>query len=276
MTRRPASPLPETSFPLFLPGDRPDRIPKACTSGSDMVIVDLEDGVAPEAKTAARAGLFDALPDAPPVPLLLRLNAPRTTWYEDDLVLAAQPGVSGVMLPKAETVDELAALRARLRPGQVIIALVESARGLAAVETLAPHADRLAFGSIDYAVDIGCEESHEALLFARSRMVLAARLAGRPAPLDGVTTAIGDTAVIEHDAAHASGLGFGGKLLIHPAQIGPALDGFAPSLAQIEWAERVLTASTGGAMSLDGEMIDEPVILRARAIRERASLSSRN
>ena len=102
--------------------------------------------------------------------------------------------------------------------------------------------------------------------------MLASRLAGLPAPLDGVTTAIGDEAAVLEDSAHAVELGFGGKLLIHPAQIAPARQGFLPRPADIDWANRVIdAASQGGAVRVDGSMVDAPVVARARQILSRAN-----
>ena len=149
------------------------------------------------------------------------------------------------------------------------IALIESARGLAAARDIARACGRLAFGSVDFAADLGCAHTREALLLARLELVLASRLAGLPAPLDGVTTAIHDDALVESDARHAAELGFGGKLLIHPKQVAAALRGFAPGEAEIAWARRVLAAGGDGAVAVDGMMIDAPVRLRAERILSR-------
>jgi citrate lyase subunit beta / citryl-CoA lyase len=130
---------------------------------------------------------------------------------------------------------------------------------------------RLIFGSIDFAADIGCAHSREALLFARFAVVLASRLAGAPAPIDGVTTAFNDSGLVRDDAAYAASLGFGGKLLIHPAQIKPAAAGLLPGQAETAWTSRVLAvAGNGGAAALDGMMIDRPVRMRAEQILSRA------
>ncbi|MBH1974675.1 MAG: CoA ester lyase, partial [Rhodobacteraceae bacterium] len=114
--------------------------------------------------------------------------------------------------------------------------------------------------------------SRHALLSARSRLVLASRLAGIAAPIDGVTTSLRDATLIAEDCAHAVDMGFGGKLLIHPAQIGPARLGFAPSHEQITWAQRVLEADqTASAVQVDGAMVDAPVLARSRQILARAA-----
>ena len=266
MTDQRPEPLLMTSFPLFVPGDRSDRIAKACKLGTDTVIIDLEDGVAPARKVAARAALFDALPSEAEPQLVLRINPHNSSWHDDDLVLATHPGLSGIMLPKSETAEQVGALRRRLRPDQHVIALIETALGLQNIDDLAGKADRLAFGSIDFAVDLGCSETRHALLFARSRLVLASRLAGLPAPLDGVTTNVKNLSSVEEDAAYARDLGFGGKLLIHPNQLVAARKGFKPTAESIAWAQRINAAGSNGAVAVDGEMVDAPVLARARRI----------
>ncbi|WP_138470185.1 CoA ester lyase [Poseidonocella sp. HB161398] len=245
--------------PLFVPATRPDRFARAAESGADAVILDLEDAVAPGDKDRARAQLrfdFTALP------VILRINAAGTPWHAADL--AAASGAAAVMLPKAE---DLAVLGSLAAAGLAVIALVETARGIAAAREIAAHpaVQRLAFGSVDYAADLGCAHQPEPLLAARSELVLASRLAGIAAPLDGVTTALDDPAALAADTARARALGMTGKLCIHPRQIGPVLAGFAPAPSELDWARRVL-ASGDGAARVDGAMVDEPVRLRARAL----------
>ena len=142
--------------------------------------------------------------------------------------------------------------------------------GVGHVRAIASWCDRLVFGSIDYCSDMGLAHNQTALLHARSEIVLASRIAGLVAPLDGVTTSTNDTALIEADASHSAALGFGGKLLIHPAQIIPARRGFGPSLDEIAWAKRILEATqSSGAFAVDGAMVDAPVIAQAEAILNR-------
>lgn len=259
------------SFPLFVPADRPDRFAKACASGTDSVIIDLEDAVASDLKSAVRRIPRDALPSDRTVTLMLRINAPGTQWYRDDVAFARATGFDAVVLPKAETPEQIADLRAALNPGQKILGLVETVRGVARMTELAEATDRLAFGSIDLSADMGCENTHMAFLPIRSQIVQAARLAGRPAPLDGVTTATRDPGIISEDARHSHEMGFGGKLLIHPNQIEPARSAFRPKKERIDWAERVVAASAdGGAALVDGAMVDVPVLKQARRILDRA------
>ncbi|MCE0506673.1 CoA ester lyase [Roseivivax sp. GX 12232] len=259
------------SFPLFVPADRPERFAKACAAGSDSVIIDLEDAVASDLKTSVRRIPRDALPADRQVTLMLRVNAPGTEWYRDDVAFARAIGFDAVVLPKAESAQQIAELRAALDPGQKVLGLIETVRGVARMTELAEAADRLAFGSIDLAADLGCENTQTAFLPIRSQIVQAARLAGRPAPLDGVTTATRDPEVIAGDARHSHEMGFGGKLLIHPVQIEPARAAFRPAPETVDWAERVVAASVhGGAGLVDGAMIDAPVLKQARRILDRA------
>ncbi|RJK98613.1 CoA ester lyase [Paracoccus aestuarii] len=262
------------SFPLFVPADRPDRFAKACAAGTDSVIIDVEDAVAPDMKSAVRRIPQTALPDRSQVRLLLRVNGVGTPWHHDDVAFARATGFDGVMLPKTDSADQVAALRAALDQGVAVIALIETVAGLAHVEEIAVAADRLAFGSIDFCEDLACANDAATLLPVRSRIAQAARLAGRPAPIDGVTVAHDDPAAVTCDARHAARIGFGGKLLIHPRQIVPARAGFLPDPEQVAWAERIVAASGGGAaISVEGEMVDTPVIARARRILQRAGAS---
>lgn len=258
----------DCSLFLFVPADRPERFSKAAAAGADAVIIDLEDAVAPGNKVSARDALKAALGRlVSPVPIFIRINAVGTSWHEDDVAAVSQLAVAGVVLPKAESAADLGSVRMRLPEGMVVIAIVESARGLAAADEIAANADRIAFGSVDFAADLGCAHIRDSLLMARSRLVLAARLADKPAPIDGVTLSIKEEAEIEADARYAVSLGLGGKLLIHPAQIAPARNGMAPSQSDLDWATRILTsAADGAARAVDGAMVDAPVLARAQQI----------
>ena len=257
---------------LFVPADRPDRWAKAFAAGTDAVILDLEDGVAASAKPGARRALRegrDAI-DAAPCPILVRVNARSSDDYSLDLDAVRDLGLAGVMLAKAETAADVEATSAAT--GAPVVALIETARGLAAARLIAAACARIAFGSIDFAADLGTAHTPAALASARSELVLASRLADRPAPIDGVTTSVKDPDLVRADAAHACELGFSGKLLIHPAQIAPATDGFRPSDDDVAWAERILSARGDlGAAAVDGAMVDAPVFLRAEQILRRAA-----
>ena len=266
--------LDDITLPLFVPADRPERFGKAFAAGADAAIIDLEDAIPSDRKADARHALLAAADviGAASCPVLVRVNAVETPWYADDLAAAAALPLAGIVLPKARSAAMVA--DAAGRAGCAVLALVESAHGIAAAREVALAAARLAFGSIDLAADLGCSETREALLAFRSELVLASRLAGLPAPIDGVTTVLRDPASIEDDARYACSLGFGGKLLIHPAQIGPARAGFDPAPADVAWAERVLAAARDGcAVAVDGVMVDAPVRIRAEQILRRAAAS---
>lgn len=263
----------EKSF-LFVPGNRPERFDKACAAGADAVVLDLEDAVAPTRKEDAREAVRRWLQQGGRA--WLRVNGTDTPWHLDDLALLDLPGVAGVLLPKAERAQELQALAQRTRPGTPLVPLVETATGLWNARELACVAgvQRLAFGSVDFQVDLSIQGDGEELLFARSQLVLASRVAGVLAPVDGVTVAIDDDAVLQADVARARRLGFGGKLCIHPRQVAAIRAGFGPSAADREWARRVIEAADAAghdAVRLDGKLVDKPIIDRARALLREAS-----
>ena len=273
---------------LFVPADRPERIAKARASGADVVIVDLEDAVAPEAKPRARVALAQVLDQAmaqPPAAqgagaaLLVRINAAGTPWFEDDLELCRHPGVDSIMLPKAEGIDEVCAVVETTFKD--VIPIIESARGVHETAQVArvPGVVRLAFGSVDLALDLGIDcapESEELeLLSFRAQLVLASRLAGLAAPIDGVSTAIHDLARLQKDAERSRRQGFGAKLCIHPQQIATVRTVFAPSAERVAWAQRVCAAfdaAGGAAVAVDGQMVDLPVYQRARGVLRDAGL----
>ncbi|MBX5137677.1 CoA ester lyase [Rhizobium lentis] len=248
--------------PLFVPGNRPERFEKAAASGADAIIIDLEDAVPAEAKDAARAALKA---DFTGLPVIVRVNGEGTPWHTDDIAAVSKMPLAALIVPKAEMGGGLAALAAGLQ--LPVLPLVESAQGLSQAREIAalPGVMRLVFGSVDFCADLGCAHTREALLAARSELVLASRLAGLPAPVDGVTTSIDNSELIKSDAHYGLELGFGGKLAIHPRQIEAIRSGFRPQPSEIAWAKKIL-ASGDGACAVDGAMVDEPVRIRARSI----------
>jgi citrate lyase subunit beta/citryl-CoA lyase len=254
---------------LFVPGNRPDRFEKARRSGADAVILDLEDAVQSTQKDQAREAVAAWLSlehDA-----YVRINGMGTPWFERDLEVVGMPGVLGVVLPKTEQPEQIAQVAACLTDQTRVLPLIETAYGVWNVLALAqaPRVERLAFGSIDFQLGMGISGGHEELLYARSRLVLASHVAGILPPLDGVTATLGDLARLRSDVEHARRLGFGGKLCLHPKQLEPVRRGFEPTASEIAWARRVLEAAEAadvGALQLDGQMVDRPVIVRARAI----------
>lgn len=257
--------------PLFVPGDRPERFEKAARTPADAIIIDFEDAVAPDRKDAARRG-YAAGCATLDCPVIVRINAAGTVHHQGDLGAVVDRPPHAVMLPKAETRDDVLSVRRRLPPDVALILLIESCAGLATVRCLAQcdGVDRLAFGSVDMALDLDCAHAREPLAMARSELVFASRLAGLPAPLDGVTVEAKDTAKAEQDARYGRMMGFGGKMCIHPSQLEPVRSAFAPSDQDIAWARTVIAASDDGAALIDGMMIDKPVVERARRLLSRS------
>jgi citrate lyase subunit beta/citryl-CoA lyase len=254
---------------LFVPANRPDRFVKALQSGADAVIVDLEDAVPAQLKAEARSTLAAWLSEQHPV--YVRVNGPGTEWHDDDVRALMRPGLRGLVLPKAQDAAQVSGLSGKLQGSATLLPIIESAQGLFNAQEIArcPRVERLAFGHLDFQRDLGIEGEEDELLYARSHLVLASRLAGVAAPLDGVTAALDDTVKLSHDVERARRLGFGGKLCIHPRQIEWVNHGFLPSEKDVEWARRVLAAADaagGGAVRMGGEMVDAPVIARAQHI----------
>lgn len=252
---------------LFVPANRLDRLEKAVTTTADAVIVDLEDAVALDQKEAARSGLVKALPAAAArKPIILRINGTGTEWHAQDMMIVTALPVAAVMLPKAESAVQCEEVAHQCRKS--LVALLETGQGVHNALAIAQSSARLAFGNLDFAADLGLEQDRLALAHHRSCLVLASRVAGIAPPIDGVTQEFNDLEVIEDDARHGRTMGFSGKLLIHPRQIEPARRAFLPTQAEVEWAERVLetAGSETGVLTFDGQMIDAPVLKRARQI----------
>lgn len=259
-----------TSY-LFVPGNRPERYAKACASGAGGVIIDLEDAVPPDEKESARESVASWLSNEHPV--YVRINGADTDWFEDDMSILQKPGIVGIVLPKAGERDEVVRLASRLPSHVRIIPITETALGVwnALPLATAPKVERIAFGSIDLQLDTGITGEGEELLFARSRVVFASRVAGILPPLDGVTTAVDDPELLAADAQRARRLGFGGKLCIHPRQVKTVNNCFLPTEEEIEWALSIVEAvnyNGEGAISLDSKMVDRPIIEKARKILE--------
>jgi citrate lyase subunit beta / citryl-CoA lyase len=256
---------------LFVPGTRPERFAKALASGADMVVLDLEDAVAADDKATARGAIekwFETATAEDRSRIVVRINDAGSTWFADDLSALCNAGVASVLLPKAESADQIAATREAM-PGASVLALIESARGVAQVDSVAAAGvSRLVFGTLDLALDLDMDISTDAsgLAYAASRIVIAARVAGLPAPVAGVTPQLDDDARLLSDLADARRLGFGAKLCIHPSQVQPIHAALRPSAEALDWARRVLIADAAspGAARLDGRMVDRPVVLQAQ------------
>jgi citrate lyase subunit beta / citryl-CoA lyase len=254
---------------LFVPGNRPDRFAKACAAGADAVVVDLEDSVAAGDKVTARAAVAAWLTPAKPV--LVRVNVANSEWFRDDLKLGGKPGVAGVLLPKAERVEDIRIVAEHFGPAGPILLQIETAQGFSNALAMARSkgVQRLLFGSIDFQLDLGMTAEEDELLFFRSQIVLVSRLAGLQSPVDGVTTDIHSEKLVRTDTLRAKRLGFGAKMCIHPKQIPVVNECFAPTAEEEAWAKRVVEASVvaqGAAISVDGKMVDRPVLAQAEKI----------
>lgn len=258
---------------LFVPGTSHERFLKALNSGADGVIIDLEDAVSPEEKDTARKAVRTAWPtfsQAQKDRLVIRINSPGSTFYAADLILAQELNVVCILIPKSESADQINGA-ALILPNTAIIPMIESALGLANLQEIANANQvlRLALGNLDLQADLGmvCDRQETELQTARFQLVVASRLVQIAAPIDGVTTSTDDIERITEDAERAKRMGFGGKLCIHPKQVAIVKSAFMPSTEEISWAQRVIAAdklSNGGAVKLDGRMIDRPVVLLAQ------------
>ena len=261
-----------TNF-LFVPGTRPERFTKALNSGADAVIIDLEDAVAAQDKDSARNAIRTAWPTFTADEkkrLIIRTNAPGTQFYSADLILAQELSVVCLLIPKAESLDQINGA-AQILPNTALIPMIETALGLDQLKEIASSNQvlRLALGNLDLQADLGmvCDAQETELQTARYQIVLASRLARITPPIDGVTPSTDNLARIEGDSQRAKRMGFGGKLCIHPKQIPAVKAAFMPTSEEIEWARKVIAAdqaSQGGAVKLDGRMIDRPVVLLAQ------------
>jgi citrate lyase subunit beta/citryl-CoA lyase len=264
---------------LFVPGSRSDRFIKALESGADGIILDLEDAVAEEDKQKARDAIHSAWPTFTAEQkkrLIIRSNAPGSHFYAADLILAKELDVACLLIPKSESLDQINGA-ALILPNTAIIPMIETAIGLDRLNEIANSEQvlRLALGNIDLQADLRmvCDPQETELQHARFQIVLASRLAQIAPPIDGVTPSTDDIERITDDAERAKRMGFGGKLCIHPKQVSIVKDAFMPTSEEVSWAQRVIEAdqaSKGGAVKLDGRMIDRPVVLLAQRTLVRA------
>jgi citrate lyase subunit beta/citryl-CoA lyase len=280
-----------TSY-LFVPANDSRRVPKALQSEADAAILDLEDAVAVSEKSRAREGVVQALGLARRVSLFARMNGIHTGLALDDLEAIMGPGLDGVMVPKVESAGDIAIVdwliselerRRGMRPGSVIIvALVETAEGIAHASEIAsssPRLSRLAFGAIDYCVDmrVSLVDADDILRHARARLAVASRAVGLVGPIDTVFADLQDEEGLVREARLARAMGFGAKMVIHPGQIEKVNQIFSPTDAELAWARRVVeafdAAEAGGRSSIqvDGKFIDYAVVASARQLLEGAS-----
>jgi citrate lyase beta subunit len=259
---------------LTVPGSSAPMLAKVGSRGADEVIVDLEDGVAEQDKELARAQGALAAGERLARTTALRVNGPRTPWWEDDLAAAAAARPDVVVVPKVESPDDVAAVADRLPPGIGIEAQIETARGLAEVERIAAAGaglETLVFGPADFAASVGVPVltiGAGTFDYALARIAVAARANGLQ-PIDGPWAVLDDEDGLVASARRALAHGFDGKWVIHPSQVGPVNAIFTPSDEEVARAERLL-ASSGGAARVDGELVDAASLRLAEALLARA------
>ncbi len=262
---------------LFVPANRADRFAKALAAGADAVIFDLEDAVAARDKEAARVNVREWVQSHRDAAerVVVRINDGTTPWFAADLALLGEAGIRLAMLPKAETAEQIAMVRTALPPGGHLLPLIETAKGVDNVDSVAAArgVQRLTFGTLDYALDLDLSGDERGLIYPAARIALASRVAGLASPIAGVTPAIDDEPRLLADFAFGRAFGFGAKLCIHPRQVAVICRALQPSAAELDWARRVLAAAEGseGALQIDGQMVDRPVLLKAEAILARAA-----
>ena len=268
---------------LFAPGNRADLIAKLHRSAPDAVVLDLEDAIpaTAQAKADARPVLRDAarelIASAPHLAVFVRVNAPHSPYFAGDLAVLT-PELAGVVVPKLESAADAALVGAALAERGLnlpLMAGLETGAGVWNAREImeAGNVGWAYFGAEDYTTDLGGARTPAGteVLYARSHVALAARLAGVPA-LDIVVTRLNDEAAFREDAALGRALGYSGKLCIHPAQVALAHDHFGPTPAELGRARALLAAAHGaaqaghGAFSFEGQMVDEPMLAKARAL----------
>ncbi len=283
-------PTPPLRTLLFAPGNHARRVEKALSLDADAVILDLEDAVAIAEKPATRGMVAAALKRPRNALLYVRVNAADTEFCYGDVIGVVQAGLDGIILPKVETPAALATIdwlltqleRDRgLRHRSIdLIPIIETARGLQELEAMLgtpTRVRRVAFGAGDFTLDVNMtwSRSESELAHARASIVIASRAAGIDAPLDTVWVDLTDPDGLEASARTAVGVGFQGKMCIHPDQIGPVNRVFTPTDAEVAFAERVCAAFAraeaegSAAIQLDGKFIDYPIVYRAQRTLQR-------
>ena len=254
---------------LFLPASNPRAVSKARASAADMAVLDLEDAVKPHDKEAARESAVDAVAGPWAIPVAIRLNGVGTRWHKADLAAIADSEVAFTVLPRAGSADEVREVRARL--GKPLLAMIETPEGVLAAPEIARECAGLIAGTNDLrsAIGIPTGPDRSAIAMALQWIVLAARAAAVPA-FDGVFNHLKDIDGFVKECAVGRGLGFDGKSLIHPDQIEPCNQAFLPAPEDIERAQRLLAAASGGAERFEDEMIERMHVEAAKRLIARA------
>jgi len=251
---------------LFLPASNPRAIDKARTLAADMIVLDLEDAVKEEDKAAAREAVIAATRDGfGGRPVAIRVNAFGTLHYGEDVVAARKCAAEFIVLPKAVSAKEVH--DASWLMAKPVLAMMETPQAVIDAASIAPASAGLIAGTNDLAASLGLRpgEGRRGLVYALQRIVLAAR-AGGVAAFDGVYNRLEADEGLAAECAEGRGYGFDGKSVIHPSQIETANRVFGPSEAELDAAERLIAAATGGAERHDGKMIEALHVDQARAL----------
>lgn len=258
---------------LFVPAINPRMIEKAVMSQADRIILDLEDAVADSEKEKAREEVKKAVILYREVkPIYVRINSMKSPFWKEDVLAVLESEAAGIVIPKLESDHEIKEVVVQTRGQLAIIPQIESAKGIQHAYDIAKAdrtIERLAFGSLDFAWDIGCEltEGGLELLFARSQLVIASRAACIESPIDTIYPDFHDQAGLEQEAIAVKKLGFKAKLIIHPKQIEPVNKVFSPSREELEWARQIVKEfeqADHAVIQVDGKMIDFPVYKKAK------------
>ncbi|MEU3553063.1 HpcH/HpaI aldolase/citrate lyase family protein [Streptomyces fragilis] len=259
---------------LYVPGDRPEVVAKALRAGADVVLVDLEDAVAPARKEYARDATAELLAGQPPVPVHVRVNCPSSPEGRADLkTLLPCPGLGGVRLPKVTSADTVARVAGRAsalgRAGLPLFPLLESALAVEEAFRIAgadPSVGGVSLGEADLRADLGVRED-AGLDWCRSRVVVAARAAGLHPPAQSVHPDVRDLEGLRAGCARGRALGFLGRAAIHPRQLPVIARAYLPTSREVEEAEEIVEAARHagpGAQALpDGRFVDAAVLATA-------------
>ena len=263
---------PRRSF-IFTPGLRPDMFPTALASGTDIVCVELEDGIAPKDKAEARQkalALFETPQADDGVERILRINSMRERFGIEDVnaVLNSKTPPPALMMPKLRTPDEVVILDQLLtEAGHAtrLHVIIETNEGLEAAFEIAKSSDRIDamfFGGVDMAAELRCQNTFDAMIYARSRVVHASAAAGLDV-IDVPFLDLDDSEGMRVEAEKVRNLGFSGKGSVHPKQIAALNEVFTPSIAQIGRARRIINEfenADTGLIVIDGKLIEKPVM----------------
>jgi len=254
---------------LFLPASNPRAIEKARGLGADLVVLDLEDAVKPDDKTAARKAAVEAVKSDWPMPVAIRINGVGTKWHSPDLDAADRSKADYIVVPRAMSAHLVRDVAKTVR--KPVLAMIETAAGVLCSAEIAKVCAGLIAGTNDLRADLRLplDATREPISASLQMIVLAARAAGI-AVFDGVFNSLDDSEGFAKEATEGRRLGFDGKSLIHPNQILPCHKAFGPSPAEIERAKALVNAFNGGAERFGNEMIERMHVEAAQRVLGRA------